>query len=307
MHGVIFLKKSLSKKLVLIFLIASFFCCFILESFAQSNQVREKAWIDSVFLLLKTDLSIDTKIKCELADSIFHKAGMLHDTCSQVYARVLNANYLDNLGFTDSALVQLYWANQHFLGKCDSLILMKFYTNLTSVYISLNEYDRLDSAFSIAMKLWNPRWQEKEMRFAILTNKAIADINRENTASTDSLFHQIYTEAKAANNTDYIKQSLMNLGGLKGLMGDLDSSYFFLTEASKLIKFSKDINDYILVLINLASLDMELGRFKAAEIKLDSAFNLAAKWDRLKFKADVQNSRAELFAKTNNFKKHMNS
>jgi tetratricopeptide (TPR) repeat protein len=136
-----------------------------------------------------------------------------------------------------------------------------------------------------------------------LNNKAIADINRENVNSATTIFHQVYAEAKTANNNYYIQQSLMNLGGLKGMVGDLDSSYYFLNEASEMVRHSQDIDLYLVVLINLASLDKELGRYKAAELKLDSAFALASKWERLKSKADVQHSRAELFAKTSNFKK----
>lgn len=278
-------------------------CCYTSVLFSQSNLSTDKEWVDSVFNVLTTDRTVDTKIKSELADSLFNKAKQLNDTCSQVYARVLNANYLDNLGYTDSALVQLYWANQHYQGKCDSLILMSLYTNLTSVYLSLNEFNRLDSAFNIAMKLWNSNWKEKNPRFAILTNKAIADINRDSIGDATLFFHQVYAEAKVDKNKSYIQQSLMNLGGLKGMVGELDSSYYFLNEASKLVRFSPDIDDYLVVLINLASLDREMGRYKAAEIKLDSAFALATKWDRLKSKADVQLSKAELFAKTNSFKK----
>lgn len=238
-----------------------------------------------------------------MLDSVFRVAGIHHDTCNQVYSRILKSKALDNLGSSDSALIQLYWANQHISNKCDSKILMTLYGNFTLVFLSLNEFDRLDSIYKIAINTWGSKWSDLEMRFAVINNKAIADINRDSLESAATLFHQVYEEAKAARDTNYIQQSLMNLGGLKGMVSELDSSYYFLSEAAKLVKFSPDIDDYIVVLVNLASLDQELGRYKQAGLKLDTAFALAAKWDRLKTKADVQDARAILFAKTNNFKK----
>ncbi len=274
-----------------------------LVAFSQKNRQLDSIWIDSILQKIRSDLSIDSKTKCELADSVFHVAARLHDTCSQINSRVLKALPLDYLGLSDSALVELYWANRYYTGKCDSIILMILFGNLTNVYLSLNELDRLDSVYNLAMELWNPNWTFVEKRFIILNNKAIADINRDKIDTATTLFHKVLAEAKAVNNDNYIQQSLMNLGGLKGIVGELDSSYYFLNEASKLVRFSPDIDDYLVILINMASLDKELGRYKAAGIKLDSAFALASQWNRLKSKADVQHSRAELFAKTSNFKK----
>jgi adenylate cyclase len=293
------MNSRLPSKLVLLWV----FCFQGILAFSQKEIQRDVLWMDSVLHLIRTDLSIDSRTKCELADSVFQLAATHHDTCRQVYARVLRSIPLDFLGLTDSALMDLYWANQHYIGKCDSLILMTLYADLMNVYLSLNELNRLDSTFIVGMKLWNSNWVDKEMRFAMLNNKAIADINRDSIASATSLFHQVYAEAKTANNSKYISQSLMNLGGLKGMIGEVDSSYYFLDKAAKLIRFSPDIDDYLVVLVNLASLDQDLGRYKEAGMKLDTAFALSVKWDRLKAKADVQDSRAKLFANTNNFKK----
>jgi adenylate cyclase len=276
---------------------------FGINACAQSNNNHDRAWEDSILNLIRTDQTIDSKTKCELTDTLFQVAGSHHDTCAQVYARILKSAQLDKLGLTDSALIQLYWANQRYSKKCDSLILMALFANFTNVYLSLNEFDRLDSIFSISMKLWDPQWTDKEMRFAILNNKAIADISRNDTASAGSLFHQILSEARLAGNKNYIKQSLMNLGGIKGMLGDLDSSYYYLNEAARLTRSSPDIDDYLVILINLANLDMELGRYPSAKLKLDSAFTLSSKWDRLKTQADVQHSRAVLYSRTKDFKK----
>src|SRR6187455_898386 len=137
---------------------------------AQANPDKEMKWVDSVLTSIRTDQSLDTETKSILSDSVFQICARHKNICKQVNARVIQATYLDDMGIPDSALTQLYWAQRYLQSSCDSLLLMSLYRNLTSVYLSLNELDRIDSVSKIALSYWNPSWQTKDGRLGILNN-----------------------------------------------------------------------------------------------------------------------------------------
>ena len=195
---------------------------------AQSRIDPGMYWVDSVMTLIKTDQSIDSKTKSDLADSAFHISQREKNICKQIYTRIAQATHLDDLGMPDSALTQLYWTSRSFQSSCDSTLLMSLFGNLTNVYLSLSELDRIDSVSKIALALWNPSWTVKDSRFAILNNLGIAHAMRNDTISANTTFHQAYREALENNNKKYIEKALINLGSIKGMTGDLDSSYYFI-------------------------------------------------------------------------------
>jgi class 3 adenylate cyclase len=202
----------------------------------------------------------------------------------------------------DSALIQLYWANQMYTGSCDSLMLMALYANLTSVYLSLNELTRIDSVSRIAMDLWNPDWKDKELRFAIFNNLAIAQVQRGEAELATSTFRQAYLEAKRDGDQKNIQIGLNNLGSIKGMVGDLDSAYYFLNEGAIHAQQHKDMDNLMSLLINLANLDRERGRLDRAIILLDSAYYLADTLNSLEKMALVQHARATIFAGKGSYK-----
>src|SRR5690349_12379256 len=142
--------------------------------FAQTGSSSSMNWVDSVLAHIRTDQSMDARTKCTLADSAFKLSLAEKNICKQVYARIIQSRYLDDMGMPDSALTQLYWASKSYQPSCDSLLMMTLYSNLTSVYLSLSELDRIDSVCKIALAYWNPKWKTKDSRFAILNNQGIA-------------------------------------------------------------------------------------------------------------------------------------
>jgi len=272
-------------------------------AWSQSSSMDKSIWMDSVLNALQLDQERDSDIKSALLDSAFHIAVQLKDTCNQVLIRSYQATFLDNEGRSDSALVLLFWANRNYTRQCDSMILMSMYANMTNVFLSLDELGRLDSIGEIALDFWNKNWKSNKPRFVILNNLGIAQIQRGNDKVSGQYFHQMYTEAKEAQNENYIQKSLINLGSLKGMMGDLDSAYFFFKRASENARKRDDVENYLGLLINLANVDKERGRFHDAIMKLDSAFTLADTLKNLDSKGSIQQARADLFARTGNFEK----
>src|SRR5687767_13716409 len=196
--------------------------------FAQANPDQDMKWVDSVLTLIRSDQSLDSETKSTLSDSAFQICARHHNLCKQINARVIQATYLDDIGMLDSALTQLYWAQRFFQPSCDSLLLMSLYRNLTSVYLSLEELDRVDSVSKIALAHWNPTWKVMDGRLGILNNLGIAQAMKGNNPSATTTFHQMYQESRADQNPIYIEKALINLGSLKGIEGDLDSAYYFI-------------------------------------------------------------------------------
>lgn len=276
---------------------------FQLSLFGQSDKKSISAWLDSIEHLLNTDQVLDAETKSGLADSAFTFAERNGDICKQFFFRVKQATYLDNLGMPDSALTQLYWANRKFQPGCDSTNLLRFIGNLTNVYLSLGELNKVDSVSRIMFSIWNPAWKEKENRFAVITNLAIANARRGDMQTAENYFRQTLNEAEADDNQKYIQISLNNLGSLKGVTGDLDSAYFFFNKSASVAKESQDMDNYMSLLINLANLNGERGRYDQAVALLDSAYALADTLNSTEIIASVQRARADLFALTGDYKK----
>src|SRR5690349_3707458 len=125
------------------------------------------------------------------------------------------------------------WANNNFKSTCDSTILISLFANLTNVYLSLGEYERIDSLGRIVEQIWNSKWKDKEPRLAILTNVGIARASKVESDINGSLesFHKAYRASIEARAIDFIQKSLINLGSIKGMIGELDSAYYFFTLA----------------------------------------------------------------------------
>jgi len=260
-------------------------------------------WIDSVSLVLESNQQMSAQTKSDLADSAFQVAVRRQSICRQIDLRIKQATYLDNIGRSDSALIQLYWANRYYDGKCDSLLLMSLYRNLTNVYLSLGEVKRVDSVSRLALKLWNASWKEKDTRLAILNNSGIAFAQSGDSLQATMSLHQAFREAKNEGNQKYMQIGLNNLGTLKGIYGDLDSAYYFLNEARIQAKLIQESDNLMSLLINLASLERERGRFQSAFALLDSAYILAEKLNSLENIVSIQQSRASIFADAHDYKR----
>ncbi len=268
---------------------------------AQSTDKRAIEWVDSVINVIRTDQHLDSKTKSNLADSAFQVSFREKDTCKQIYTRILQAIHLDNMGMSDSALIQLYWANRMYNPRCDSITLMFLFSNLTNVFLSLGELGRVDSISQIALTHWNPLWKTKDSRYSILINMAIAQFGRKDTVSAINTLRKVYYESVADNNLTYTQIALNNLGGIKGRIGDLDSAYFFFNAAAGKAKQNSDMDNYMSLLINMANLNRERGRYNQAITLLDSAYFFAQELKSTENIAKVLRARANVFYKMHKY------
>ncbi|HUR31766.1 MAG TPA: adenylate/guanylate cyclase domain-containing protein, partial [Saprospiraceae bacterium] len=179
--------------------------------------------------------------------------------------------------------------------------LMSLFRNLTNIYISLGELSRIDSVSKIALNLWNPRWKSIDSKLAILNNLGIAQAIRGDTVGATVTLRKAYHEAAGYNNIQYIQKGMVNLGSLKGMIGDLDSAYFFFNEAANISRANTDMETYMGLMINLANIDREKGRYKKASITYDTVYNVAERLENTENLANVQNARANLYAKMGQF------
>lgn len=281
-------------------------CLILLPTWGQGEREPGLRWVDSILHEIHTNPDLDAGIKSNLADSAYKVALRENDLCKQLSAKIRQATYLDNMGMSDSALTQLYWVNNTYSDRCDSSILMSLYTNLTNVYLSLNELSRVDSVSTIALSLYNPLRDDTDVRYLILNNLAIAQATRGDADTATATFRQALKGARADRNMEYVQKMLLNLGSIKGMTGDLDSAYYFLNEAALVAQQSADMENYMSLLINLATLDRNRGNYRHAEQLLDTAYTLAEGRKNAEMMANVQSVRADLFATKGDFRRAFN-
>ncbi|MEP6794745.1 MAG: adenylate/guanylate cyclase domain-containing protein [Saprospiraceae bacterium] len=262
----------------------------------QSKPDSDMQWVDSIINVIQSDQKVDSRTKSILADSAYTICKREQDTCKQIFTRILQAIHLDNIGMSDSALTQLYWASRSFHGDCDSMTLMFLFSNLTNVFLSLGELTRIDSVSQIALSHWNPAWKKKNSRFSILNNLAIAQAIRNDTTRATVNFHKAYQESVEDSNIEYVQKTLINLGGLKGKTGDLDSAYYFFNKAAVLAHANEDMENYMGLLINLANLNKTRHKYSQAIALLDSVYILADTLKSTENLAKVQRARASIYA-----------
>jgi adenylate cyclase len=269
---------------------------------AQGPSPSRIAWADSTLEVVLNSHEMDNRTKLDLTDTIFRIYQANRDTCNQVLTRIEQALYLDNMEMADSALAYMYWANDHYSVGCDSAILFFMYSSYTNVFLTLEELDGVDSIANLALKLWNPRRDDKEERFAILINLAISYAMRGEIDASTATFRQVYQEASAVDDQKFMHKALVNLGTIKGMTEDYDSAYYFLNIAALAAHDNSNISGLIPLLMNLANVDMEREHYAHADLLLDSAYALAEKRIDSDMMANVLDNKAYLYEFKGEFK-----
>lgn len=126
--------------------------------FASRAQLLTSARADSLYKRLNKESFEDPEglMQPMMQLEAYYKAQK--DSCC--LARVLGwrGNCYDLLGQIDSSLSRIQAAQRMFQPHCDSLTLMSINTNLTSVDLSLDEYDKVIALADKRLALWNPNW-----------------------------------------------------------------------------------------------------------------------------------------------------
>lgn len=257
------MKVRFAISLILIYLITG------VAVFAQDPYASFR---DSVLQAVKDNDGLDNTQVSLIYDSLFYAFEEAGDMCGQVKARVYQSGKLDGLGEVDSALAVLLWSEDNFQESCDSSILVRLFLNYTNVFLTLEDFQKVDSTGRYLLEIWRPGVDEVEPRLAGMNNLAISAAYQGNIAASDSLFRSVYRDAREFNETKYVQRSLINLGTLKGMTGDLDSAYYFLNSAAYEARESGDSTGYAELLINLSTIEMDRENYAAADALLDTAY-----------------------------------
>lgn len=273
-----------------------------LSSSAQTGTTKDLVWADSTMEALLQNQELDFELRSILADTLIHIYRRHGAICKEIFSRTMMASYLDKQGKPETALKELFWALEHYNPPCDSNTLMGILANFTNIYLSLEEFARVDSISRVALALWNPEWKDPEFRYVVLNNLSIAQASVGDMVTAGQTFRQIYVEAVKDRDTSNLLTSLLNQGSLKGMTGDLDSAYFFLTAAAEISRKVRKMDEYLDLLINLSNVDAERGQYKQAIARLDTTYTLATELKSTENQVKVQKARAELYARFNDFK-----
>lgn len=270
---------------------------------AQDYPKHASVWVDSVLGEIRYNQTLDAQSRSDLADTAYRVSLHEKDICRQTYSRILHSISLDQLGLGDSALHQLYHAQNTFAEHCDSMMLFNLYANLTNVLLTLGELNRVDSIGEIALSQWNADWRDNETRFMILNNVAIANVLSGDTLGGLDKFREMYQSSFIAADTGNMQSALINLGTIKGMADEPDSAYYYFSKASDLVSRDLDIVSFLDLQYNLARIDILRKKYLQAENRLDSLFVWSDQSKNVQMLAATQQARADLFANQQQYKK----
>ena len=271
----------------------------MVHSTISQQSTDKEAWIEGQFEELRQNPDWSSEEISSIMDSVFTVAKSIRDICSQVRARIFQSSRLDDMGLVDSALSVLYWADQAYTDDCGEAMRLGMYINLTSVYVSYGEVKRIDSVGNIAIQyaqtLDSLSPEMHDDRLGILVNLAISQAFQENLDTAALMFRNVFHDAVAVDNEKYAQRALLNLATIKGMNEELDSAYYFLNEAAKRAQDANDVETLLGYLINLANVEMDMGLYRNAHARLDSARALSEAEGMLQWRAASFYSKAELY------------
>lgn len=278
---------------------------YLHPAYMQSSPYHSwtKTELDSFLQLIRFDKSLDAGTKSRMADSAFHVSKALKLPCEQIESRILQSFSLDEQGLADSALTQLLWVSGALSQPCDEELTWRFYSSLTYVYLTLGEYERVDSIATLCQERWKDTPSDDDLKFSILTNAGIAVAQIGEVGRATSIFHKILREAKMVGNENYIQKSFINLSSIKGIAEDIDSAFYFLEQAAENLIAINEMDAFMALQLNLSIMDMDKGRYADAEMRLDSVDRLALKFNNLRMRVNVLSNRAFLAEYRKQFEK----
>lgn len=229
------------------------------------------------------------------------------DTCRLVRVMSWRGNCYDLMGQIDSALALIQQARALFPPDCDSLTLMSINANLTSVYLSIDELDKVISVADRSLAQWNPKWAQSRSKRGIYINKAIALIYKGELERGAQTFKELLrTEIESGNERGQM-EAYANLGALYGMMSQRaandrrellsDSSAYFIERSLQSAKQLKTGQDIALQYQNLAIHFADRRNLLKALSYLDSAEVYVEAGGYLPLAVDIAFSRGDFHAR----------
>ncbi len=219
------------------------------------------------------------------------------DSCMLARVEAFRCFSFDQLGQLDSAMVAMQHSFAWFRPACDSLGLMRAYVGQTSLYLSLGENHLVDSVATLALVLWNEDWDGAGLRNSLLTNRAIARAGAGDLPGALNGFREVLVLAQREGNDQDIDDAYTNLGVLKSMLNELDSSEYFNRAALNAARGKGNKERMARQFGNLASVAIDRNDARGAIVLLDSALLMATEEGELSLQADIRYRLSEAYQK----------
>ena len=249
--------------------------CLLIASAVRGQKgaavIADRAWADSTLHALEQNKEREGKHTLEVTARLLTIYGGGRDTCMLALVSTFRSMCFDQLGETDSAMVAMQHAFTWFRPRCDSVVLVRAYLCQSNLFISLGELVRADSICAIGLSFWNPAWKHTAVRNALHTNQAIARANMGDMDGALRSFRTVLQLARKENNPRDIDDALSNIGALKYMLGELDSSDYYYDLALQAARTKGNVTRIVKQLMNLGENQSGRGNHRAAIVLLDSA------------------------------------
>ncbi|MEZ4739200.1 MAG: adenylate/guanylate cyclase domain-containing protein [Flavobacteriales bacterium] len=195
------------------------------------------------------------------------------DTCRMAEVSVALGSCYDAMGTLDSALFVLLRANSWTERGCAVELPFRVALNLSSVYLSLGEFQRADSICRLALEELQ-RGRTSAHQTDLMFNRAVALASQGDLDGADAVFGSLERVARERGLVNDEIDAMLNRGALRGMQKDYIGARSILEQALVRCK-AVDCPTRNIILQNLAATLAELGQFEDALVMLDSSFSLS--------------------------------
>ena len=273
-----------STKLFLTFLL-------LLSSLRGIGQATSQAWADSAMAEIVAHPITDYEATLPVSRRLLRYYTERKDTCRMAEANVALGSCYDAVGRSDSALAVLLQASDQMAHHCTPELPFRVALNLSSVYLSLQEFQHADSICSLALGQLTDGRTSKH-RGDLMYNRAVALASEGDLPGAEAQFKALEAAALADGDTLNEIDALVNRGALRGMQQDNAGAQRHLEKALALCR-EVDCPTRATILQNLASVAGDQGHYEETLTYLDSALHYAVKKGVLDLQVTIVASQAE--------------
>jgi class 3 adenylate cyclase len=203
------------------------------------------------------------------ADSIAQNFIKKGDTCSYLFARVVQSRPLYESGEVDSSVQLLLSIGDQIHSKCDSSLYLRYIVKLSFIHLGLEDFNSALNICSEGIQLCGQGRPSREL-VQLVINKANALSYLGFTSKAITEYRQSIDLATRLGDMNFINNAHQNLGVSYANQAKFDSARYFFTQANEFAQHDRNISAQINLLANLATLETAAGDFDKAFYWLDS-------------------------------------
>lgn len=262
------------------------------------TQARAEALLDK----LSKQQFEESSQEIAVCDSLIKYFASKKQTCNEIYAQMYSGVAYDKAGnfkkATEILQLNLDRAEQH----CDVLLVSKFNIALSNLYLSLEDFVRIDTMTRNILKDSKSRSWPAKQRAGLKMNQGIALASMGNLDEAMVAFRELYEIGKKAKEQMDIELGLLNMATIHAIKGEFQLAIGMYKEV--LISARKNpISDHLFrAWQNLGALYGDLKQPETALKYIDSARAYAKKSGDLSSETDALNSLARIHEYKGDFK-----